>query len=323
METSATTLVGIALNFAGGNVPDWIQLTPPGPQIAGRDGRSWRLSNPEAVALAFRQGGTDLPVDVEHATQLKAPQGDPAPAAGWIKHVEVRDGALWGRVEWTEDGASAIASRGYRYVSPAFRHRSDTGEVVSLVSAGLTNKPNFQMAALNNEGGEKETDLMDKAVLEALGLAPNATAADAVVAINSLKEAERVALNAAQTPDTSKFVPRADYDVAINRVKEFEAAEKDREDEAINSAVDAAIEGGKIAPASRDYHIAACRAEGGLEAFNAMVDGLPELAGKGKLDGKTPPNGAPKLDADALSVCRQMGITAEEYAEIIAKEENN
>ena len=62
-------------------------------------------------------------------------------------------------------------------------------------------------------------------------------------------------------------MPRADHELALNKIKKFEEAEAKREDEAINAAVDAAIEAGKIAPASRD--------EGGLERFQKMVEARP------------------------------------------------
>ena len=45
----------LAFNFeAASPAPEWVQLTPPGPRIAGRDGRAWTL-DAEAVALAFRE----------------------------------------------------------------------------------------------------------------------------------------------------------------------------------------------------------------------------------------------------------------------------
>ncbi|WP_444667131.1 phage protease [Cereibacter changlensis] len=96
-----------------------------------------------------RQHGADLPVDFEHATQIKGGRGEPAPAVGWIKAVEARNGALWGRVDWNTDGANAVASRAYRYPSPVFRFDPATKAVLAMVSAGLTNNPNLHLAALN------------------------------------------------------------------------------------------------------------------------------------------------------------------------------
>lgn len=315
------SLQGIALNLSGGSAPDWIQLTPPGPRIAGRDGRGWRLTRPEAVVEAFRRAPQRPHVDIEHSTQLKGPKGEPAPAVGWIEEMEVREGALWGRVDWTEEGRLAVASRAYRYLSPAFTFDPRTAEVLRMVSAGLTNNPNLDMAALNAADEETEPT-MDPAILEALGLNANASAADAVVAIGKLKEARDTALNSAKTPSPELFVPRADHQLALNRIEAFEAAEKARAETAINQAVEAAIVAGKIAPASREYHLAACHAEGGLARFEAAMAATPAITGKSVLEGRKPgaESGAAALSADELAVCQMFNTDPVAFAAAKAKE---
>ncbi len=100
-------LRGLALNVENGALPDWVQLTPPGPAIAGRDGRGWNLSDPAAVAAAF-DPAKEPQIDLEHSSQIAAPLGMPAPAVGWIKQIDVRDNALWGRVEWTAEGKATV-----------------------------------------------------------------------------------------------------------------------------------------------------------------------------------------------------------------------
>ena len=99
----------------GGGAPEWVEVLPAGPDIEGRDGRKWHLEDPEGVAATSLDGMRDIPIDWEHASDIKAPRGEEAPAAGWITQLEVRNGALWGRVEWTERGAAQVASREYRY----------------------------------------------------------------------------------------------------------------------------------------------------------------------------------------------------------------
>ena len=319
VNTSVQT-IALALNASGDAVPDWIQLTPAGPDIEGRDGRKWVLPNPEEVVAAFKRNAADLPVDFEHATQVKGPKGEAAPAIGWIKDLEVRSGAIWGRVEWNEIGRQAIASKGYRYISPVFTFKKAAGDILKMLSAGLTNQPNLQLAALNTEGDQEEP-AMNKAILEALGLSEGASETDALTAINKLKSDEATARNRAENPDASKFVPRADHDLALNRIKKFEDAEAEREDEAINTAVDAAIEAGKIAPASRDYHVAACRDEGGLERFQKMVEASPEIAAKSDLDGKkVEAQNKTALTDEELATCRALGMTEEDFAAAKADE---
>ncbi len=306
----------LALCFEGAAVPDWVQLTPAGPDLPSRDGRRWKMSDPAIVLSAFaanRAAGQDVPVDFEHATHVKGPSGEMAPAVGWVEELDVRTGALWGRIKWNETGHTAIASRAYRYVSPGFMFDPKTLAVQRLVSVGLTNLPNFTMPALNRSGDQKETDPMDKAVLEALGLNTDATAAQAVVAITKLRDAERLALNSAQMPDASKFVPMADHQLALNRIATFTADEKSREEANIIAAVDAAVTAGKIAPASKDYHLASCRVEGGLERFTAFVAASPEIAAKSDLDKKANPGVSGILTADELAVCRATGMTTADF----------
>lgn len=318
-KTHLTTLASIALNSQSGSVPDWIQLIPAGDAVRGVDGRAWSMSDVPTLIEAFnRPQANHLPIDIEHATQIKGARGEEAPAMGWIVELEARNSGLWGKVEWNERGQELIEARAYRYISPVFRFAKQSGEITRMVSAALTNNPNLDLVALNSAGAEEENE-MDKAVLEALGLNAAATAADAVVAIGKLKQAEATALNAANTPDPDKFVPKPDHELALNRIKDFETGEKTRADEAINAAVDAAVVAGKIAPSSKDYHIASCRAEGGLERFNTMVGAAPVIAGDSKLDGKEPSAPNTKLTDEEVAACQALGMSEKDF--IAAKSE--
>jgi hypothetical protein len=134
--------VGVSGTALGNHrsAPKWIELLPAG-EFAGRDGRGpFRLSNPAAVIAATNRLRleAELPIDYDHATDFGAPAGRPAPAAGWIRTIEARNGALWGQVEWTRHGASAVVTQEYRYISPVFEYSED-GEVQRLLRAALTN----------------------------------------------------------------------------------------------------------------------------------------------------------------------------------------
>lgn len=156
--------------------------------------------------------------------------------------------------------------------------------------------------------------MVDPTILEALGLKPTADAAAAVLAINSLREERQTAMNSANAqPDPDKFVPIADHQLALNRIAEFETGEKERQDAAITTAVDAAIAAGKIAPSSKDFHLAACRAEGGLERFQAFIGTAPVIAARTGLDGKSPGGAKVALNAEELAVCRQFGMSTEDF----------
>ncbi len=318
MVKHALSLLGLALNSETGGAPDWVMLVPAGPKITGRDGRWWQVSNPQAVADRF-DPTKEPQIDIEHSSEIKAPQGEPAPAVGWIKALEVRDGAIWGRVEWTPMGASLVSERAYRYLSPVFTYDFSTGEIGRLMSAGLTNQPNLELAALNRT--EQEND-MDRAVLEALGLNATATAADAVVAITTLRGERDTARNASQTPDPTRFVPTADHQLALNRIQTFEAEAAARREAEIGTVIDGAISSGRIAPSSREFHVAACRADGGLERFKSYIGTAPVVAPPSGLDGKSADQAATSgsLSAEELAVCRMFGTDPITFAAANKKE---
>src|SRR5580692_2950527 len=118
-ETQAGKLIPSFVIDTAAAAPEWIELLPAG-VFYGRDGRGpFRLDDPVTViaSTTAMQMAAGLPIDYDHATDFGAPEGRPAPAAGWICDLEDRDGALWGKIEWTAHGADAVAMREYRYVS--------------------------------------------------------------------------------------------------------------------------------------------------------------------------------------------------------------
>ena len=326
-QTLTSTAACIELP-AGSGAPEWVELLPAGPEVPGRDGRRWRLDDAAALAAASLDGSRDLPIDYEHATAIKAPQGEPAPAAGWIKELEVRQGALWGRVEWTDRGRAVVEAREYRYLSPEFLHTKGSPQrIVRLLSAGLTNNPNLRLTALNQEGVDDMK--IPKAILTALDLAEDATEEQAVTAVNTIKTERETARNRAkekaENPSLEKFVPRADHDAALSsalvRATNAETAlaeerSKVREAE-IETEITAALEAGKITPSTADYHRAQCKAEGGLERFKEYVKAAPEVAGDSGLEGKqfvsSQGGGEAKaLNADETRIASMFGNTAED-----------
>lgn len=297
----------LALNFelpTDGTVPDWLELLPAGEIVTGRDGRTWRNPEPGSVVQRTLDLGRDTPLDWEHATELKAPKGERAPAAAWIKELQVRDGAIWGRVEWTDAGRASVANREYRYISPVFHFHRDTRVIQRITSAGLTNSPNLFITALNQSGTGPEEDLpvkLSEAIRKALALKDDATEDDGVAAINQMKadketaeqaktqaEADKEAALNRATPGLDKFVPRADYDVAVNRSNELQAQldarQKDEQEAQIETAINAALDARKITPSTVDYHKAQCRQEGGLERFKEYVEAAPQIAADTDLD---------------------------------------
>lgn len=314
----ATTAIA---SSEGAAAPDWVQLFPAGPELVARDGRSWRLSDPRAVITAFEANGAPIPIDYEHGQAHRAPRGEPAPAAGWITAMEIREGAIWARAEWTDKAAAMIAAREYRFLSPEFHH-TKAGQVFRVVGAGLVNRPALQMAALSRAGEptaphETETDMDLTALCRALGLNAGASVENILAAVERLQGERRTALAAAEAPPMERFVPRADYDQAIARVEEAKtelaAMRTERLTADVNAAIEEAVKAGKIAPASRDHYRALCAAEGGLENFKKLVGTMPVIAAASDLDDRDPDRRS-ALTEQQRSIAAMLGQSEEDYA---------
>lgn len=125
-----------------------VQLLPAG-SFRSRDGRpedveAWTLdANSAAVLISASSRKGRFVIDYEHQSLSAVQNGQPAPAAGWFSVLEWREGeGLFATdVEWTEKARQMINSGEYRYLSPVIEYDRDTGTVLKLISAALTNNP--------------------------------------------------------------------------------------------------------------------------------------------------------------------------------------
>lgn len=327
---TATAALCIAINaqLPLEAAPEWVQLLPAGPKISGRDGREWLPPLPGAVTAAFARLGRSLVLDWEHATEIKSPKGERAPAAGRVDELrEDPDGSVWGRVIWTPQGADDVRTGAYRYLSPVFLFDKVSRRITELRGAGLVHEPNLPMAALNRAADEPTPEQQEQTmnlskVYAALGLVDGANEDQILTAVNQLKDDRQTALNKAETPNLEKYVPRADYDQALERATNAEKALAEHKGKAIESEAEALIAQaqteGKIAPASAEYYRAMCKSEEGLTAFKAFIETAPKVvaespvAGKGAPDAGTAANGE-QLTEEERAICRQLGITDEQF----------
>lgn len=125
-----------------------VQLTPAGDFMPwdGRDIPSghWHIDQAVAsqVIARFNARKNDRVLDYEHQTLLTATNGQPAPAAGWIKGLQWHEGeGLFGTVELTARARQAINDGEYKYVSPVFNFDKLTGDVLDIQMAAITNNP--------------------------------------------------------------------------------------------------------------------------------------------------------------------------------------
>ncbi|MCM0081785.1 phage protease [Geomonas sp. Red32] len=312
-----------ALNFempavaGAGAPPIQLMLIPPGKVVKGRDGRKWNNPFPQRVVDSFTTEGRDFPVDIEHSTHLKAPKGEAAPAVAWGKQLTAKaDGSIWATLDWNPKGHEMVMNREYRYYSPVFIYDRTNNNILGIASVGLTNKPNLEVTALNHEGEEKESML--KKLLVVLGLPETTTEDVALNHVTTMKTDLALALNRAQAPDLALFVPRGDYDAVLGRATNAEQQLQERYkaelETALNAEIDAALKAGKIVPATKDFYIAMCRQEGGLEKFKEFAKAAPVIGDPSKLDDEDPNKGRNyALNTEERKFCEKFGISAEDY----------
>jgi len=294
-------------------------------QVKGVDGRQWINDQPQTVLnrfTALKEQGRELVFDFEHSSEHKAPKGDPAPATGWGVEMQQRDnGSIWVNVNWTKKGEKAIAAREYRYLSPVLIYEKNTRRIVGIQSVGLTNSPNLLITALNQQSKHSKTEILmelPKEIASALGLDADDSVESAVTAIKKLKGDVATANNRATNPALDKFVPVADYQLALNQAKastdKLAEIEKQALDAEIETAINQALKEGKIAPASKDYHLANCQAEGGLERFKTFAKAAPVIAADSNLDGKKPAEQTTALNAEEKEMASMFGNSAVDIA---------
>ena len=195
----------------------WIHIVPKGvfPVLRERTGKDGKVEtytlqqvlddtalaamvnrfNEEAKAENF----TGLRLDFEHFSYDTDKLSE---AAGWIKEIQNRDNGLWGKVEWTDLGTTAITNKRYKLLSPVWMPRDcealpgDRARPKRLDSVGLTNKPNLRgMVPLTNrdalasaESTQQTPQKNMNKIATALGLSADASEDAILAAIAKLQQ---------------------------------------------------------------------------------------------------------------------------------------
>lgn len=173
-----------------------------------------------------------IPIDADHRGVPGVAEVPDTAAAGWVRELALfDDGAgnmqLAGRIEWTPPGLELVAGRVYKHFSTVYRvNDEELAEPLGgnryrplvLLGLALTNNPNNRMGqrpitnglpnnlppatGVGENPNKNENTTMNELedIKKALGLAPEATAADCVAAIEAIKgEAAAAADSEAET----------------------------------------------------------------------------------------------------------------------------
>lgn len=332
----------------------WLQVTPAG-KFAPADGREikvphWYIDAAVAsrVIERFRQKKNDRVVDYEHQTLHKEENGQPAPAAGWIRDLQWREGeGLYALVELTSRAAQYIEQREYRYFSPVFMYHPKTGEVLDVQMGALTNFAGIDgMQALALRAAatfgidlNHEEPLMNellKALLGVLGLSQTATEEEAVAALTAHLAAMRKTLGlddaatgeamvaactglkakatATAAPDPAKFIAIEAFDQLKGEVAALSAQLKVRDDKDVESMIAEALKDGRLIKSQEAWARDLAKTNvAALSGYLKTAEPLAALRGS-QTKGQDPkPDDKTGLTSEEMAVCTSMGLTPEQF----------
>lgn len=303
-----------------------IQILPAG-AFRARDGRpidapQWFVDAAVARSLIeqFEALKTPPVIDYEHQTLNAESNGHPAPAAGFFRSIEWREGVgLFGDVEWTARAKQYIADGEYRYFSPVFSYDKKTGRVEKLLMGALVNNPALDglqeitaRAAARFQTEEEspvKTNLV-AALCAVLGFAATATEEEVTQAVAALKAKadgadQAIAAAKAQVPDPKQYVS---VSVMQEMQTELAALRSLINGNEVDRIVRDALADGRLLPAQDAW--ARSLGASNIASLKAYVESAtPVAALKGTQTGGKSPAGSEGNPADEdLAVCKQLGI---------------
>lgn len=337
-----------------------IQLTPAG-DFMPSDGRelsvpAWRINQAIATRVIERFNARANPavVDYEHQTLHKETNGQPAPAAAWMRALQWREGSgLWATVELTARAAELIRNGEYKFVSPVFAY-SNTGEVLAVLMAAFTNNPaidgmkplalraaaTFGFSLSNDQDTTMNKLLL--AVCAALALSADSTEDQAIAALTALKPkldtadkvakelgedtgmGDGVAVLSALTSLKAKAATSGEPDpakfVAIGVVEQLkgQVAELTAKqiDREVGELVESGMADGRLLPAQKEWATNLGKKDiAALSAYLKTAQPIAALRGS-QTDGNPPKGGADEngLTQAELAVCTATGVTPKDFA---------
>jgi len=233
----------------------------------------------------FKADGLKLPIDLNHASEIRAPKGEAVDVIGWVTGLAADGAQLVADVEWVEPAKAAETIRRHPYVSPAFLH-TEAGEATWLKSVALVPSPALAgQVALASAGHPEETRPM-KSVLALLGLQETASETAALAALQALQ---------AKIVDPATVVAKSVHDETLAKLTatttELNAIKAAAGKAEIEALLEQALKDKKIVPAQREHYAALC-ATAGIASVKSLLAASPALLGPSGLDTREPKDGA-------------------------------
>ena len=325
-----------------------VQLLPYG-EFRATDGRAadapaWYLTeeNGHDVAALANSTRNQLVVDYEHQTLHKEKNGQPAPAAGWMRWLEFTPKGLFADVEWTDKAAAAISAKEYRYISAVFSYDTQ-GYVRKIYHAALTNYPALDgmeevLAAASAQFYQSETEQtqMNELLQQLFGL-PDADDAALTAALTALlaKKPKDVALSAAifdeladkdgkiaalsanqGTPDLTEYAPVSLVQALQGQVAALTAA---RDADKGSELITAALSAGKLLPAQKEWAESVLKQPNGLAFLTGFIENAQPVAALSgtQTDGKAPADKVAALSAEEAQAAKMLGMSDAEYLQSV------
>lgn len=259
---SDTILLSHSVSIDG--IPDKIKLMPLGLVKSQKGDFVVDMESFDMMKKYFKGRMLDLVVDYEHQT-LDNVQ---APAAGWIKDLDVTSDGIYGKVEWTSKAQEYLKNKEYKYLSPVVLVRKTDKKAVQLHSIGLTNTPAIDgmTPIVNSLGKESENSQVNsdsaeqlvEALKKTLSLTPEATFEDISLKISEV-------MNQNQS-----------LELKINAMR-IEAHKKE-----VNDLVLVAMKGGKLTPPQKEW--AERMALKDIDGFKDWLKTAPQIVPMGEMN---------------------------------------
>lgn len=278
------------------------------------DGGKFVLTPESAARLvaAFDANENDVMIDYEHALVRKATQGQPAPAAGWIKSMKYAEGrGLVASIDWTAEARDRIRKKEYRYSSPVVKVKSESGEITEFINLAITNAPLTVgapelIAASRSLQVARENPTMPKDDNPVVTLA-------AIAKRLGLPESAEETLILSKIDELGGhvgYVSADDYKKLSDRVGELQAADLDRR---VEDAVSKIVAANKLNPNDADrMKWARDFAKRDLAGFEVVAAGLPVIIDPTRIVGSPgkPAGGEgdrKTIIASSVKQCRESG----------------